>query len=74
MRDTLLPKIPFVTLTIMKHKDEDEIPDLIKDKEAHFCYNLNQDTYRKLNMDKYEMITDMKEFTLNRGIKSLLKT
>ena len=70
-----LPKIPFVTLTIMKHKDEDEILDLIKDNKT--VGESDQNTYIKLsNMDKYEMITLRYEGIYspnNRGIKSTVK-
>ena len=70
-----LPKIPFVTLTIMKHKDENENLDLIKDNKTGI--ESEQNTYIKLsNMDKYEMITLRYEGIYspnNRGIKSTVK-
>ena len=54
-RNDFLKKIPFVTLTFLKHKDEDEILDIIKEKNP--SGNPSEEYNLLTNMEKYNMIT-----------------
>ena len=63
-RNDFLKKIPFVTLTMMKHKDESEIVDIIENNRKDIdnggtpTPETNAEVYNSLNnMDKYNMIT-----------------
>ena len=63
-RNNFLKKIPFVTLTMMKHKDESEILDKIEHNRKDIDIagtptpEINNQVYNRLNnMEKYNMIT-----------------
>lgn len=63
-RNDFLKKIPFVTLTMMKHKDESEILDIIENNRENTnnggtpTPESDEEVYNRLNdMDKYNMIT-----------------
>jgi hypothetical protein len=63
-RNDFLKKIPFVTLTMMKHKDESEIVDIIENNRKNTNNGgtprteTDNEVYNRLNnMDKYNIIT-----------------